>query len=400
MSQPPLPAAGQPVPTSPNRRRVRRQRPRLTAEGRAALLARLLQHVYPSYEFFLFALTSGAVLGLGYLLDAPALLLFGALLAPFLSPWTGMVFATVSGGARVFVQAALALLMGAVFFFLTGMLSGLAGRLFMPLPLAQLALHTRLWWPDLLVLAFGAMLTAISYVRSEQKPLLPGVILSYELFLPLTASGFAVGLGLPNTWQDGLLVTLLHLCWALLFGVLPLAFMGFRPRGFMRHLAALSLTVGALTVVLALGGPGAFAAPAAPVPSPTAGGPLAPPPALATSTPTFTPAPSPTITLTPSITPTFAIPPTETPSPTLTPQPTPVYARIYSPLYGGAAMRDTPDGKVIATLDNGYLIEVRPDLQVYKGYTWSHVVAVIDGRVYDGWVLQSVVQTATPVPGW
>src|SRR5512135_3084203 len=63
------------------------------AEERAALLDDLARRASPSFEFFLFALFCGAVLGAAYLLDFPALLLLGLLLAPLLTPWAGLTLA-------------------------------------------------------------------------------------------------------------------------------------------------------------------------------------------------------------------------------------------------------------------------------------------------------------------
>ena len=56
--------------------------------------------------------------------------------------------------------------------------------LFLPRTFEQAYVHTRLWWPDLIILALGAVILTVSFVRSESKPFLPSVILAYEFFLP------------------------------------------------------------------------------------------------------------------------------------------------------------------------------------------------------------------------
>jgi hypothetical protein len=76
----------------------------MTAEGRSALVASLARRAYPTYEFFIFAVLCGAVLGLGFLLDSPPVLLFGILLAPLMTPWVGMVLALLTGSVRFFVE--------------------------------------------------------------------------------------------------------------------------------------------------------------------------------------------------------------------------------------------------------------------------------------------------------
>src|SRR5512141_609525 len=59
------------------------------ATGRAALIGSLSHRAYPTYELFVYAVLCGAILGLGYVLDSQALLLFGILVAPLLSPSLG-----------------------------------------------------------------------------------------------------------------------------------------------------------------------------------------------------------------------------------------------------------------------------------------------------------------------
>ena len=87
--------------------RARRRRAHRTlvppgADERAAVLDSLARRAFPSFEFFLFALLGGVVLGAAYLLDSPALLLLGILLAPLLTPWVGMALARPAPGASSF----------------------------------------------------------------------------------------------------------------------------------------------------------------------------------------------------------------------------------------------------------------------------------------------------------
>src|SRR5512142_2019381 len=113
------PSITSPSPTIRQAQRTRRRRrgqiqiPR-DAEGRAALIASLARRSYPTYELFVYALLCGAVIGLGYVLDSQALLLFGVLLAPLLSPWIGMLLASLTGSARFFFETFMALLVSAL----------------------------------------------------------------------------------------------------------------------------------------------------------------------------------------------------------------------------------------------------------------------------------------------
>jgi hypothetical protein len=96
----------------------------------------------------------------------------------------------------------------------------------------------------------------------------------------------------------------------------------------------------------------------------------------------------------------FILPATQTPTITLTIEPTPVYAKINANEGGGANLRKMPNGKFLAVLDNGTLVEVLPDIQEVTGVTWAHVVATKNGIRIEGWILQSVLVTATPVVNW
>src|SRR5688572_8670599 len=166
----------QPDPESPPEfvsARARRRRAQRRAhfpsdeEGRAELFAHLARRAYPSYELFVFALVSGAILGLGYFFNAQALLIFGILVAPLLTPWIGMALGIVAGAVRLFVQTLAALSVSSLLIFVCGWLAGLASRNFQPLNFNEAFIHSRLWWPDLTVLTIGSILLTISFVRSE-----------------------------------------------------------------------------------------------------------------------------------------------------------------------------------------------------------------------------------------
>jgi hypothetical protein len=111
-------------------------------------------------------------------------------------------------------------------------------------------------------------------------------------------------------------------------------------------------------------------------------------------TPTSTPVPLTLATLA------VTLPQTDTPTTTLTIAPTPVYARIDAIQANGANLRQDPNGKFIVELDNGTIVEVQPDTQNVIGVICAHVIAIRNNQRYDGWILQSVLVIATPVPIW
>ncbi len=211
------------------RRRAHRMLVMPGADERAAILDSLARRAFPSFEFFLFALLCGAVLGAAYLMDSPALLLLGILLAPLLTPWVGMTLAIQTGSWRFFFLTLGGVLVASLLVFLTGALAGLAGHLWLPLPLSQASFHSHLWWPDLFLVVLGAVLLTISFVRSEQKPVLPSIMLAYGLFLPLSAGGVGLGIGAASIWPNGVLVFLVHLALATLVAGITLAALRFKP---------------------------------------------------------------------------------------------------------------------------------------------------------------------------
>ncbi len=404
-------------PTRAQRRRaVRRERRKAMPSGveeRSEYLQALILRAYPSYEFFLFATLSGAILGLGYLLDSQAFLVFGILMAPLMSPLVGVTLATVSGSANYFFKALIALLLGSLLVFTSGALAGFVSRLWLPLTLTQAFLHSRLWWADLVVLALGSILLAASFVRSEKKPFLPSVMLAYELFLPLNATAFGLTSGVGDIFPQGLFVFAAHLAWALLFGSLTLFFLGFRPLKFMNWIFSLLVLLATLATLAGLLLPEKNQPPtAAPQPTstrvaemtgtrtdvPDADYPSTRTPVPATASPQKSTATNATLGV--SATPSVTKKPTLTPTTTLTAEPTPLYALIASSSGGGAFMRREPGGPVILTLENAELVQALTAPLEYEGIAWVQIKVVRGTESFEGWIIQSVLQTATPSPDW
>src|ERR671923_1810484 len=115
------------------RRALRRANFPTDEAGRAELFGHLVRRAFPSYELFVFSFVAGAILGLGYLFNAQALLIFGVLVAPLLTPWIGTALSIVAGAPRLFAQTLTALLVSSLIIFLCGLLAGFASRPFQPL---------------------------------------------------------------------------------------------------------------------------------------------------------------------------------------------------------------------------------------------------------------------------
>ncbi len=361
----------------------------LAADERAAMLDNLARRAFPSFEFFLFAFLCGVILGAAYLLNAPALLLVGVLLAPLLTPFVGMLLATVTGSWRFFFLTLGVLLVAGALVFMTGALAGFVGRLWDNLPFNYARIHTQLWWPDLLVTALGAALLAISFIRSEQKPVLASVMLAYGVFLPISAAGIGLGIGREiggvTLWPNGLLVSLVHLTLAILAGGIILMAMHFKPiraSGYILPVFIGLLSVATLVVLTGLVALIRDGITSARTVVPTATiliVPTSSPIVIRTATPSPTSLPSSTYTLTPTLV------------------PTPAYAIMAASTGGGALLRTEPgsgSGTVIMVISNGILVEVLPETQLVLSTMWVKI------RVnnVEGWVMQTVLAATTQVP--
>ena len=424
-TQPPEPPPESRISARARRRRARRTFFPKDAEGRTAVIASLAKRAYPSYELFIYSLLCGAMLGVGYIFDSYGLLVLGILFAPLMAPWFGLILSAISGMPRLFFQTAAGLLISAVLVFGTSALAGLASRLILPHTFNAAFTLSRLWWPEMIVVAFGAILLTVSFVRSESKPYLPSVVIAYGLFMPLSASGFGIGNGIGDLWPHGALVSLVYLAWSSIFGLLTLAILRFRPLSGARYAFALGVFAISILTVFWLTEPSkAQTAELATEPTlPAAALPLEPPPDE-TSTPAAFPSAT-TVLLEPTetesilkespevastaldenVTPVpltldVTLPVTETRTSTPAPEPTPIYAVIRAREGGGAYIRKEPGGNVLATLDNGSVVQILPETQDYNGVLWIHIVATRNDIRVEGWIIQTVLETATPVPNW
>ena len=376
------------------RRRARRLLAPLDVDERATFLDRLAQRASPSFDFFLLSMIAGGLLSLGLLLDTPAFLVLGAALAPMMAPAIGVSLGVVAGSLRLFLRSLTGLLLGCLIVFLTGWFAGNYGRAWLSETQYLSHLHAQISWPNFLVLAVSAMLTTVSFVRSEsyESPLisaLPSAALAYELYVPLALAGFGLGSQVPHLWPDGLVVFALHLAWSALLGALTLALLGLRPLTLFGY--TMSGTVALLCIILLIGISGASAVVGTgmglPTPTPT----LTPTLTL-TPTVTLTPVP-PTPTLTPTLSPSPTLPPT----PTFTQTPTPILAVIRTDLAEGVRIRQEPGGETIGFLANNELVIVLSETQQKDGISWVRIQTM---RGVRGWIVQLLLLnvTATPAP--
>jgi hypothetical protein len=434
-SEPPQPAREDPSAAQRGRRRrvTRREMIPTDAEGQAQLIGALTKRAFPSVELFVFSLACGAILGLGFMVDSQPLILLGILLAPLMIPWVGFLLALLTGSTRVLFETGMALLISILLVFLGGLIIGFTTRAFPPMVHDNLYDYALLWKSMLFVLAIGAVTLVASFIRSENKPFLPSVIIAYSFFLPVSAAGFGLGSGLPGVWPQGIYTSVVHIAFASLLGLITLFVLRIRPNSVGYILSGLGMLLFAGVLVMALVNKSANDALAAltPVYTPTNVAAQVPPsltPSLAvvltnTNQPSDTPTESTTLSATPlvltetttltppntatplSVTPvplTLAItlPPSITPTITLTLEVQPISGSISASEGGGANLRQTPNGKYLMTLDNGTIVDIYPDFKIVNGVTWIHVFVTRNGQRVEGWLLESVVTYATPAPNF
>ena len=206
-----------------------------------------------------------------------------------------------------------------------------------------------------------------------------------------------------------------HLAWATILGLLTLCLLRFYPTSFGGFLFTGLVTIALITLIVIYTNFGHWVmikmglAPSAPEPISIVESTITP---LAIPSGTSSPeseretpviaAPSITASRTPRPSSTPAtLPATETPTSTVTAEPTPIIAVIRASEGGGAFIREQPGGQALITLANGATVTIIPDdFQDVNGVIWIHVFASIDDRRVEGWILQSLLQTATPFADW
>lgn len=377
------------------RRRARRLLAPMDLDERTAFLDAVAHRTSPSVDFFLLSLVGGGMMAVGLLLDAPALLVLGALMSPVMAPVVGIALGTVIGSTKFFFRSLIGFLIGSLFVLAAGVATGLVASVFMPLKLSQAHLHAQLSGGDFFVLVVGTVFMVAFITHSDRSPAVPSVAVAYALYVPLAIAGFGLASGEPGLFPGSLIVYVSYLACAILFGTITLAIMGFRPLTWFGYTLGATLTLIGIVVIVAISGFGI-----------STNGKITFPTPRPTPTITLTPVPpTPTLTTTPipptvTLTPTATLVPSATPTETPTPSPTPVYARVYSPSGGGAYMRAEPGftGKGITTLQNGTLVKMMPETRDIDGYVWVKVYRMPDGP--EGWMLQSLLTVATPPPNW
>lgn len=385
MSLPPNQTLPEDDPQLPAARRRHAQRSLfgpLGVDERSQALEELARRAAPNFDFFLYSLCAGLVIGLGLLTDSPYVLLLGALIAPLMAPAVGVALGTALGSSRHFVRNLGGLLVGSGLVFAAGLAAGLAGS---GGQAVQANALTQVSLPALLAVGAAGVLTAATLIRANHNPEAPSLLLAYALYVPVAAAGFGISSGQPHLWPDGLVLFAIHLAWSTLCGAVALAIIGFRPPSWYGYSLSAAVLLAGILLFIGFTGAGAVFGARIGLPTLTPSPTLSPSPSL---TATVTTTPPPTATATRTSTPTASL----TPSPTTTPQ-----LAVINSEGSGAFIREEPAGVAITTILNGTVVQLLPEpVQDAGGQLWLHVY--LPERDLAGWILQSLLATATPNP--
>lgn len=379
----------------PARQRHIRRQPRLASLAeRQILLDSLLQLTAPTLSFFVLSLLGALSTGVALYFDEPVLLILAVVLFPFLKPLFAISLLPTVQKFQHTLKSMISLLIPILLALAVGML---AGYLQKSVHFSRLDVYhfTAPYWLDMTVVAVSVFFGALVLVRQGRLPRLIGVLLSYEVLVPIALGGFGFILGDIQFWPNTIIISLLHMGIGTIMASLSFLILGFAPkraRGWLMVIIALTLTL--LLMAAAMNIPNQSTPDAV----------SSPPKRTVTSVPSQNISPAPTSSETP-IQPTATATPTPTPSqtPTLTPTTTltpTLEPTTYSALVDtitGAVLRATPnfEALVVGYANNGETIEILEEGPQQGSSMW-YQVRTSGGET--GWLLGSLIITQTPTP--
>ncbi len=353
-------------------------------------------------ETFLVGAISLLLISLALLLDKLPLFVLAILITPIVSPILGLAFGFNLGSFKFLKIGLFSLLLNFVSYFIVGGFSGFIARQFPEREFVIWQYFIEFNWSGLLLLFIGVLIMVSTIIRNpRQASLVANVALAYSFYLPLVSSGFAYGLGLQPIFITGIISFLQYFGLAIVFGVGILFAYKIRPVSLKN-----SWGIASLIILMAIAGVLFFRPDIiqkAKEVIPEAENLMV---IENTSLNQITPS-QPTRTGTQSIsaveqekpTEILTIIPTSTPTITLTPLPSIIWAEVRSPVGDGANIRAEPgfDARIVRTVLNGTAVQVLGETEVIDGATWVHIQFIDQ---VDGWIVRSLIVSATPEPEW
>ena len=379
-------------------RHIRRLPHSATPAERQILLDSLIQLSSPNLTFFLFVLFGALLVGSALYFNSLALLITAIVALPFPQPVFGLGLVPTRLKFGHGLKSLICLLLPLMLVIASG---ALAGWLQKTNAIDQLGVYrfSSPHWLDLTIVAICAFLGTLILLRQGRLPRLIGVLLSYEIFLPMGAAGYGFILGNSQLWPGSLLVGLLHLTISIFLASFSFLLLGFPPKrasGWLLSLLPLILIAVLLFGCWNLNLQDMFGAQE---PTPTS---------LSTTLPSQTPSPKADATETLK-TPSESFTPTQSPSPTHTQTLTPTQTATFTQTptlepttyWGivdaltGAVVRETPDfeAAVVTYANDGDQIEILREVEGEDGTRW-YEVQMPTGET--GWLLGSLIDIPTP----
>jgi uncharacterized hydrophobic protein (TIGR00271 family) len=171
----------------------------VTLERRAEIQVQLRDSCTPDFDFFLLVVLSAVIATLGLLTNSAAVIIGAMLVAPLMSPIIGIGLASLTGDARLFRDAGVALGRGALFAILMAVLLAWSNR-YLPFVTLQelpgeIMSRTRPSPIDLTIALAGGMAAAFALALPSISAALPGVAIATALMPPLCTVGIGIALG-------------------------------------------------------------------------------------------------------------------------------------------------------------------------------------------------------------
>ncbi len=370
--------------------------------GFNGFLDQLSRRLEINVETFLVGAISLLLISLALLLDKFPLFVLAILVTPILSPILGLAFGFNLGSLKFIKIGLFSLLLNFVSFFIVGGFSGFIARQFPEREFTLWQYFIEFNWSGLLLLFVGILIMVSTIIRNpRQASLVANIALAYSFYLPLVSSGFAYGMGLQTQFMTGMITFLQYFGIAIVFGVGILLAYKIRPVNIKNVWG-----MGSLIILIAIVGVFYFKPDirqkAKEVIPETENLVNIENNSLNQDAPIL---PSPTHTQSISSveqekpTEILIIIPTSTATITLTPLPSIIWAEVRSPEGDGANIREEPgfDARIVRTVLNGTAVQVLDEIEVIDGATWVHIRFMDQ---VDGWIVRSLIVSATPEPEW
>ena len=227
----------------------------VTLERRAEVQVQLRESSHPGFDFFLMVLLSCVIATLGLLTNSAAVIIGAMLVAPLMSPIIGLGLASITGDARLFRDAGIALVQGALAAILISIILTFFNRLLPFITLqdlpTEIVARTRPSPIDLTIALAGGMAAAYALAQPQLSAALPGVAIATALMPPLCTVGIGIALNRWDVAGGAMLLFVTNAVTIAFAGILIFFVLGFSPRRGQNGLLPRALVISAiLTLVL------------------------------------------------------------------------------------------------------------------------------------------------------